>query len=82
MLGCGGIHPTLAIKRSEDLQVVNSVVEVRNDLFNLCGAVGGDLGGNLGHHAGSPELNAIIFDFHADYISRRQSGRQGQTLRS
>jgi hypothetical protein len=37
-------------------------------------AVGGYLGGNLAHDAGSPEFNAVIFDFHAGYISRQVRG--------
>jgi hypothetical protein len=43
---------------------VRSVVLVRDNLFNLCGAVGGDLSGNLAHNAGSPESNVVKFDFH------------------
>jgi hypothetical protein len=62
---------TLAVERTRDLEVVGTVVEVGDNLFDLCGAVGGELGGNLAHDAGSPELNTIIFNFHAGYISRR-----------
>jgi len=54
----------LAVERTRDLEVVGTVVLVRDNLLNLGSAVGGDLGGNLAHYAGSPELNAIIFDSH------------------
>jgi len=54
----------LAVERTRDLEVVGPVVLVRDNLLNLGSAVGGDLGGNLAHYAGSPELNAVKFDFH------------------
>jgi hypothetical protein len=37
----------------------------------LGGAIGVDFGLNSTHYAGSAELNAVVFVFHADYISRR-----------
>ena len=64
-LGCSGIHPTLAVKRTRDLEVVGAVVEVGDDLLDLRGAVGADFGLDLTHYAGSPKLNAVIFVFHA-----------------
>ena len=70
-LGCSGIHPTLAVKRTRDLEVVGAVVEVGDDLLDLGGAIGVDFGLNSTHYAGSAELNAVVFVFHADYISRR-----------
>ena len=54
-----------------DFEVVDSVVQVGDDLLDLCSAFGGDLGDNLAHYAASAEFNAVIFVFHADYISRR-----------
>ena len=44
---------TLAVERTHDLEVVGAVVEVGDDLLDLCNAVGGNFGSNLPHHAAS-----------------------------
>jgi hypothetical protein len=47
---------------------------VGDNLFDLCNAVGGDLGGDLAHHATSSEFNPVIFDFHGVITFRQPRG--------